>query len=315
MRHLRAGSTTHTSEEIGTKENELNNWALIEQLDTGSSEKSVWHYTSPEAFISILKTDEIWASSPSHVNDSTEMSFAQDILFEYWEQYATAQMKSSSFMNSVMDRTFYDLNRTNVYFFSGAKYSNLLNLWVQYAGSGGVAIEFDTSCKFQHSDLDPAEVDQDDPIGLIYPDWYDVEYGREYMTRKYLDFVRWLTELELMNHLTTQTRLDAARVNLISHFLKVKHEGFSTESEIRFVTASLDLNLSKFRTLKGKVVPYVPLKAVQYTKDKFQFGKLPILSVVCAPGASASDRDGVVGLLKSCGHDVPVTISDIPYLG
>lgn len=315
MHRLKAGSITHLFEEISIRENELNNWALIEQLDTGSSEKTVWHYTGPEAFISMLKTNEIWASSPSHVNDSSEMSFARDILFEYWDQFASPQMKSSSFISSVMDRNFYDQNRTNVFFFSGARTSKLLNLWVQYAGKGGFAVEFETSYKFQHPELNPAEVDQDDPIGLIFPDWYDVEYGREYMTEKFSGLVRWLINLEQLNHLSTQTRLDAARVNLISHFLKLKHEGFSSESEIRFVTASLDVNLSRYRTLKGKVVPYVPLRAVEYGNDGFQFRKLPILSVVCAPGASASDREGITSLLKSYGHDVPVTISDIPYLG
>lgn len=294
----------------------MKNNELMTQLDIGSLENRVWHYTSLEGLLSILKTDELWASSPSSVNDSSEMRFAMDVFFSYWEDLKPNHPNDRDFINEVVKREIFEDFLHSVFFVSASKNSDLLNMWMHYSKSQGFAIELDANIKLQHSALDPLVTDLDERIGLVFPDWYDVAYGEDPLISNYLAVIKWLTRLRTTTQFNSDLeRIEFGRVALLSKFLKTKHLGFAVEDEVRFVTATQDKSLIRYRNRGGNLVPYIPLRAMESSGGVQEFFKLPILGVICAPGVSDEMVDNVRGLLNFYGYDeVNVTKSQIPYV-
>jgi hypothetical protein len=48
-------------------------------MDAPTVRPLLYHYTTQEAFLSIVTTRKLWASSIYHLNDSTEISYAMSL--------------------------------------------------------------------------------------------------------------------------------------------------------------------------------------------------------------------------------------------
>jgi hypothetical protein len=106
----------------------------------------VYHYTSIDSFINIMRKNELWFSHASFLNDPLEISFGLDVVTEI----LTKSKDNFPIVLSIIEnqRRKYkenslDLTRDLVFLFSFSGLADELSSWIQYGDSGyGICLEF-----------------------------------------------------------------------------------------------------------------------------------------------------------------------------
>jgi hypothetical protein len=106
----------------------------------------VYHYTSIDSFMSIVKNNELWFSHALFLNDPLEIAFGLDVIINTLNikknDYATVLNIIEGQRNKYKEYSL-DLNRDLVFLFSFSELSDKLSSWIQYGDSGrGVCLEF-----------------------------------------------------------------------------------------------------------------------------------------------------------------------------
>jgi hypothetical protein len=106
----------------------------------------VYHYTSIDSFMSIMKSNELWFSHALYLNDPLEIAFGLDVIInilnvkknDYTTVLNIIEKQRSNYKEYSLD-----LNRDLVFLFSFSELSDKLSSWIQYGDSGyGVCLEF-----------------------------------------------------------------------------------------------------------------------------------------------------------------------------
>lgn len=106
----------------------------------------VYHYTSIDSFMSIMKSNELWFSHALYLNDPLEIAFGLDVIINILNKkkndYTTVLNIIEKQRNTYKEYSL-DLNRNLVFLFSFSELSDKLSSWIQYGDSGhGVCLEF-----------------------------------------------------------------------------------------------------------------------------------------------------------------------------
>jgi hypothetical protein len=106
----------------------------------------VYHYTSIDSFMSIMKSNELWFSHALYLNDPLEIAFGLDVITNILNMkkndYATVLSIIEKQRNNYKEYSL-DLNRDLVFLFSFSELPDKLSSWIQYGDSGhGVCFEF-----------------------------------------------------------------------------------------------------------------------------------------------------------------------------
>lgn len=287
-------------------------------LETGSLEKSGWHYTNATGLLGILETGEIWAASPRFVNDTSEMTYGLDKLREYWGEgklFDGLTKDDKKFISDALNASEFEIQIDSTFFISTSKNGDNLSQWRNYSGSDGFAIELDLEVDLCHENL----VSRKDGLGLleglIFSGWYDVSYDENSLIKRFLEIIRGFRQIRLLEELkNTQTKLDFAKVILMSNILKFKHPAFLHEEEIRFVIAANDSVKPKYIESRGLIRPYLNLRTCTKTFAEAKL-PLPIKSIKCGPEMKNSEVTMIKEMLSSYGYnEQQVTKSDIPFI-
>ncbi|WP_212768469.1 DUF2971 domain-containing protein [Pectobacterium versatile] len=100
----------------------------------------IYHYCSPEAFVSILKNKKIWLSASNNMNDYSEGTWLLKIL----EDVLAVDVNPMNVDGRKKILQVFNANRDNEYISCFSKEPDLLSQWRAYAQNGeGVAIGFD----------------------------------------------------------------------------------------------------------------------------------------------------------------------------
>ncbi|MBN8908087.1 MAG: DUF2971 domain-containing protein [Rhodospirillales bacterium] len=113
----------------------------------------LWHYTTGQGAIDIIKSGELWVTQISCLNDSTELTYASDVL-----SYVGRQLLNNSGLSSELFRKIYERLITTMtvrdvrtvesptYIGSFSEDGDDLSQWRAYGnGEGGIAIGFNVS--------------------------------------------------------------------------------------------------------------------------------------------------------------------------
>ena len=297
-------------------------------------EEYLYHYTTEEGLLGILESNCLWATHYKFLNDDTEITSAREHLKNSLLQ-PTSELEGEYkklFSNNDF-KMFYDYYRKfeeyEFYITSfckkGAdqKYivdNGLLSQWRGYGGNGGFAIEFDEKKLkelIEETDLDKL-IDREDKHkkSIFFPS--PVVYSNEDYSEKFkIDIEKIINEInsDKMDEMGISTIIDS----WIKCITSYKSEGFNEENEFRIV-ASLDKYSQKIRRFRGEI-PYIELFDKDLPdkggkRDRSKNTILPIKKIIVGPHKDKEARAARLRVqLAIMGRDIPVTISETPFVG
>lgn len=195
---------------------------------------TLYHYTSFEAFLNIVKSKTIWVTESSYLNDSTEFGYGLELAEEIYRGRSTNSEAATWFFENA-DRTLH------TYIFSLSRQGDLLSQWRAYCPDGGVSIGFSTKTltriAAQHN------------FALVRC-IYDPELQRAKIIR-------------MLEEQLNEDEFYSVFPRLIA---SLKHPSFSEEAEFRLVSRSriVEQRIYKARWRATKTTP------VEYTEVKLR---------------------------------------------
>lgn len=246
------------------------------QLVPVSHPKTVYHYTSLEGFLGIVKSRSVWMTEFAYLNDRREVRYGLDLLLNtVSEMRATATREDvRDLLSNWADKLGGSGNRVCITSFSGDDDS--LSQWRAY---GPIAVGFPVRSLALH-------VDQ----SRLQPVEYDPSVQRK------------LIEI-YVNHLVAafEADIDGDRLSripdiyhksdrLLELAVFFKDPAFRTENEYRLVyidypdllcSLGIESPPRSFRAARGRIVPYVP--STDVLRSKHRDFALEISEVVLGP--------------------------------
>lgn len=297
----------------------------LEQSILTSNVETLWHYTTLEGLLGILRSKSIWATHVQSLNDHSELRYVLDKLQGKWGKgVALADQRALDvFVQQQL------LQSAELYVASFCEEGDLLSQWRGYAGNSGVAVGFDAIelMRSMHASrsgmlLRVLYEEDDADEAAQYIRRRVLEVWREAFPEGILDFASKFTGEELS--LTIQNKgfekvVDAASKNffqiaeeiaslgIIS--LRHKHPSFVEESEWRLIHQSPRSNDGlNYRISGNALIPYrsMPLGDAPDIS--------PIRRIRLGPGVTDDTKLWTVRhLLASEGYErVQVDISEVP---
>lgn len=278
----------------------------------------VWHYTSADGLWGIARNHEVWATSPSALNDTSEMEYGADVIRAAWDELR-GQLPSSPGTNFIEDTQKDELAavvRARVYVVSASKEPDLLSQWVHYAHTDGFAIGLHTN-GYWHMRGENGQ-----PIEAPYGDrgergWYDVIYEPEEQLTIATEVIRWVVaavdrrDAKPMPR-TLSVEEEDPRIALRTLLLQLKHPGFKDEREVRLVIPKAEGAAEDYRVSRDRLIPFIRVGQHPWVEGVPK--SLNIKGVVLGPSVASGSLNTVRNFLRTCDYGVvPLAQSEIPY--
>jgi len=270
----------------------------------------LYHYTSVESFVSIIKNGELWASHIRYMNDTSE----QRLMWEHVRARIKARLDAAD--DSERDRLqlFQSLSSSplelDLFVLCFSKDGgDRLSQWRGYGGGAGVSIGFDSGeLKKRCSAFTAAKSrNQPFPMGRAFLNPEPVHYiepSGDERANKIIDIFLDNPEVTVHESRFTKEEAFARRVSLSSSNLK--HKAFYDEQEWRISIFDLPEGTVRFRTRKSMLIPYVP----------FDLGRgepeWPLIQRVTV-GPNPHQAEAIAAIKKMLDDRVVVVGSPIPY--
>jgi DUF2971 family protein len=290
--------------------------------DYTSPPGTLYHYTSADGMVGILKSLALWMTDIRYMNDLSELQYGNDILAERID----ARLAKDNFGVSVNE--FLNRCRRSVgssppgaatYSTSFCQDGNLLSQWRAYRGrGGGYAIGFD----FVHT------LRLLDKPCVLVKMTYDQHVQVESLDDAIGVFLNLAEPIDISTEVGNGLLAEVVRAfmsvtgALISAF---KHPAFKEEHEWRLIYRAYSdprinrgADMPNVRTYAGNVIPYYEVsfaKAIEASKDDTLGIRFPIVELAIGPTINArlnteSVRSALLGLAPDVEHRV--VDSDIP---
>lgn len=268
-----------------------------------------WHYTSLSALQSILRGQELWATSWKATNDTTELLHGISFLRRAWDGLIQS--------GSIADRTVRLLREAgpvedlvnyfdHINMLCASRERDSPYQWNSYAhDSSGVALGLELSRPLI-TDIDdrPRRLGAD----LLGVQWLKVVYTAR---QKELAAQRFVREMDSALRRGQPMGLEGFVALNVATALNFKHAAFRNERETRCVSLSSGVDLQSMPMNSEKtIVPWISITE-ETTADRMQ---LPITEVLLSPRATDETSFAVAESLKSAGlSHIPIVRSDLPF--
>lgn len=311
----------------------------------------VWHYTTGDGLLGIIKSDVIRAGSAAFMNDRDELlSGVRQVsaVFEERREELEPSIQTEIATKLRMQSRSY---RTETYILSACQEGDSLTMWRNYASSVGFSIGFDTSVQLGARELSAADRHPNPPANYYSDEWHEEivdsdgqthhvgwspddtqEITEEWAAVLYkADDQRQLASDVLDSTIEAiQEEKDGtakglftgdARIWLAFESLRrVKDSGFQDEREWRIQSnVAPAWKFVDFRSGPFGLVPYIELGNIDFSArqddGKQAVNKLPIVSVMVGPNPHGKETmTSVRLLLDQAGYGgVEVSMSDTPF--
>lgn len=278
----------------------------------------VWHYTSAEGLLGIVENNSIWASSPTVLNDLSEIQYGVNIFREVWRDLRETDIPKPcvKYVDEVMDFDFEAELEATCFIASASSEGDLLNQWAHYAGRGGFAVGIDTAvelvCRGKEGSYARFSGNR-----TVYEGWFNVVYDRNEQCKLARELLLFIASTTPGNEKTWQDKLgewprfvSGSRWFIQASVAHMKDSVFSAECEIRYISALPRGDSALFRSASGNIVPYCSLEDAGMSAG----GSL-IKEIRLGPGSDERDRKVIERLLDSRGlKSIGISMSSIPYL-
>jgi hypothetical protein len=273
------------------------------------SKKILYHYTSADALLGILQSGSLWASDIRFLNDSTEFTFARDLLVKALQDKAS-RLRNKDVRKIVFEQ--FENIRTagtvHAYVISLSEQGNMLSQWRAYAPRDGVCIGF---LKGALNNIKDFALHRCVYIGeSSFLNHRERRY--EAIVNELVTTVSWVSRL-IQQEARTKQRPQSRRTSQEGHALtihtavvnaalRIKHRGFKEEAEWRLIDNTDSLNFIhaleddpgdqlKFRKGAFGVTPYIVARLPD-VYDGLPFG---ISNVMVGPSANS---DSIVASIR-----------------
>lgn len=320
---------------------------------TLEASKKLYHYTNWDGLYGILIKDKsLWATHCRYLNDSSEILSFKPKLIEFLRPCFLKELGkmrkefpaveriindneeldafARHYVDAMYDAPDYEFYITSFSAEHADEYTNnngLLSQWRGYGKDGGFAIVFDKQSLDKRLHLEADRFSTYSILAnVIYSDdeeRFKTELSPQlYKIAEYiLEGFRLIKEGKARSENPPPAFIERAQREAFPAFFKCvssyKDRGFKEENEIRIVVwpqMQSDPQIKKnkeqkFRKKNGEYVPYIEL-----FKDKDIV--LSIKEIIVGPHKDKKDRAQALRImLRNLDIDVPVSVSDIPYIG
>jgi len=279
----------------------------------------LYHYTDAAGLEGIVKNQQVWFTSYTHLNDPTEIKYGMSIASQLLSQIGQgSDPRIKSFCDMVNDLfTLKTLHSTFGFFIASfSRERDDLAQWRAY-GDNGRGFSLGLAPHLFHAEDKAAR----QPLVFVKP----VVYGKQAARHRHMPAIEKAVRIvdetmgqapDLMDISTGMPFLDEMARSLIAtqmvlNSLTVKHEAYQHEKEVRLFILGEHRGLTEHvstRAWPGDIVPFI-----KYDMPVQASGS--IVEIVVGPSAADSAEDGVRTLLRPF-HDAPDSIvrrSTIPY--
>jgi len=260
---------------------------IFDKNDKLMKDIKLYHYTSGDALLEIIKTRKLWASHISFLNDSNEFKLAFEKI------RCKSKMELHSNIAKLLDG---DEEKEDVYVFSLTEKRDNLNMWIKYTDmSPGFCLEFDEEklkIEFSKENMNL--------ISVFYKEEEHNELLKEIRN-------------EVKNEIDIDSDTDSDKYNYYSNLYEkmikiapfIKHNSFEDEEEWRIVIRTKRENVN-IRKCGMVFKPYYEL----------DISNVPLKEIIIGPNGNSEYIKSSVEFLcsKFNKNDLPnIKNSEIPY--
>lgn len=281
----------------------------------------LFHYTSEESLINIIKSGNLWATECTFLNDGSELLAGVDVFRE-----AAKSFKDKLFVELINSAlTKWDDGSWMSFVISLSEHGDLLSQWRAYANDGmGCSIAFDAACirnragfgEFVGLDADKLPKETSNfyhLLKVIYRNETKREIANQFLNYAKLEF----DELEISSQKSESKDLETfviiCAIRLSEFIISFKNEEFSEEQEWRVVSSlHRDDPLISFRHTTYGMAPYIKLNLSP--KNEINLGRLPVKKIILGPrNKTKLNQKGLALFLKNTKCEASIKCSKSSY--
>lgn len=280
----------------------------------------LWHYTTPEGLLGILRSGEIFATGLPYLNDSTEGSYMTELTLS-----ELSQRMNSDMANAVQIPLASLAEHQPLAVACFCKHGDLLGQWRAYAGGRGFAIGFDTNALATYLSLTQRE-------GILAHVQYDEQRTRESAAR-YAEIIQaaWdelvADSLRSSGQPPSEEQVNEAAQGMFEFVKRVgylaisgafhKPSHFSQEQEWRFVTSLTGRDIKERMSRTSQFEERATAFGIAvYRRIRFQESSStsPIRAIRIGPGLDVkSQSETIARVLNKYGYpNVKIDGSTVP---
>ncbi|WP_432245634.1 DUF2971 domain-containing protein [Arthrobacter sp. G.S.26] len=281
-------------------------WLTTTETLRYRSNNYVWHYTNGYACLSIIKSGNLWASSPESLNDASEMTHGLSLIGEAFEKQLNEAKEDEEYdpddwetvellMSEVLDATYFDTILNEVYYISASSQPDSLTLWRNYANGDGFALGLSTKIELS---ADGIALDDDGDSESLRDDvppisgWYRVTYKKNQKERLATEFIQnAIEDIDRAGESDHEALVKELRKQAVILASVMKHDAFEDEKEVRWITTNFtNFDPVHYEHGRRSIVPVLHVRTASQDED----ARLPLRGVRCSPVAP----DGIVRTIE-----------------
>ncbi|WP_344097148.1 DUF2971 domain-containing protein [Microbacterium deminutum] len=265
----------------------------------------MYHYTDAAGMSGILQSNQLWATSATALNDSSEVKHGFEVCRVALQMWDEPDPLIRAVVGHLIDQASATQDLVdNTYIVSASSSSYLMNQWTGYAQSSGYCLTIRADVAFAPAGSEGR---------LASSEWVRVLYDSRSQHRMAQRLFGQLPGLASKDALRAITSLAAV----------LKHHAFAAEDEWRLIASLESRGHPNFRIRGNQIVPYVELRpAARETGEALfpsdEVAPVPVDQITVGPptGMSAERRmNGLRRYLAARGlGTIPIENSEIPYV-
>ncbi len=279
---------------------------LIEAILAEKPSTTLFHYTSQEGLLGILKTKALWASNIHYSNDAAELAYAMELVQSTLDNALRSERGPFNDWYGAVLEELDTIRHVNLFAFSLSEQGDLLSQWRGYCPEG---IGF--SIGFEYDDLlEPMKRQEFRLVKCVY----DLKQHQQIIVELGEPAIACLDN---PNQQDRSARLKQAVQIFLDGLIRIgpimKHPSFHEEREWRLISGTVSIKHPNIRLRPGKnmLVPYFEFGLAKAN------GEVAVSTVHVGPNPHMYlSMQSVIAALTSLGitfHNV--RRSEVPYRG
>jgi len=279
----------------------------------------IYHYTTPEKFLSIVNNQSFYFTNLNYLNDRKEFHHGVDLILQVIDGWSSDDVTKIIFEK--IKKNIQYIHKSSKYVSCFSCNGDLLSQWRAYANQGkGISIGFDVTS------INQFEVGDIESKYILYNKKYQTEIIEE-IIKIQIDFFTHIWEFYDWEGHGFESLVATSILDFLEGVITVfKHPSFSEEREFR-LEWKIDGQIIKleesdviFRSSETLIIPYINLQYLDLGAAKSQeypgpIRRLPIKEIIIGPSLEYEpNKQAISSLLQGLGYDkVKILESKIPY--
>lgn len=279
--------------------------------------QELFHYTSEENVLNIVRFGNLWATECTYLNDESELQAGINIFREELQKFADNIFVN--LINAALNK--WNENSWMCFVISLSEHGDLLSQWRAYAKDGtGCSLALDAVCIKnragfgEHVGIDPDALPSETSnfyhlLKVVYDKDRKQEIARQFLQHAKKQF----DEFRLAGGNDNETFVLLFWWRMKEFLISFKNDNFSEEREWRVVSSLYCSDPAiDFRYTSYGVSPYV--KVNLSPRDHIMSSRLPITRIVLGPrNATKLNQKGLVLFLERMNCKASIAASLSPY--